>query len=91
VKVCRRSSSSSTHPLHPHQLHSPPASHPPQVTKFQLEQQRELDEKLKAEELKEKEMAAKRALSAEHYDKMVNVANSNKEVRGAGQGAGRSL
>ncbi len=56
-----------------------------QVTKFQLEQQRALDEKLKAEEQKQKEMDAKRALTEDHYEKLVTVANSNKQVGGAGR------
>ncbi len=50
------------------------------MTKFQLEQQKELEEKMKAEELKEKQLAAKRAVSEDKYHSIVAVENANKQV-----------
>lgn len=53
-----------------------------QVTHHQLEQMREAEQSQRAAEAKEREMAAKREVSADQYSRMVDVENINRQDDG---------
>ncbi|KAG2448049.1 hypothetical protein HYH02_007076 [Chlamydomonas schloesseri] len=52
------------------------------VTHYQLQQQREFEDQLKQQELAEREMAARRELSADAYARQVETENLNRGIEG---------
>lgn len=59
-----------------------------QVTHHQLSQLREAEESQKEKEAREREMAAKREVSADAYSRLVDVENANRQDDGGTQGEG---